>query len=210
MAVENLSMILSLAAVHLAAVITPGANFLLVSTHALNYTRRVGVFTAWGVTTSTLCFVTVGFLGFAVIIARSALAFNVMKVVGAAYFVYMGVGLLRSALRTTRPTASAVTQAITERRAYSAGVATGLANPASALYFLSLFTTFIAPETPLNLKLLMALMLIAMSATWYMLVVLFFSHTQVQRVYGRLRPIINAVFGVLWLGLAVRLLRAEL
>ncbi|MDX1993760.1 MAG: LysE family transporter [bacterium] len=62
---ELVPTLLTVAAVHLAAVATPGANFLVVSGHALSHTRRVGLFTALGVATGSLVFITTGFLGLA-------------------------------------------------------------------------------------------------------------------------------------------------
>src|SRR5690606_35926494 len=83
-------MIVAMALVHLAVVVSPGANFLVVSRNALAYSRQSALLTARGVALGTLTYVTVGMLGFATIIATSPLLFNLIKGVGAVYFFYVG------------------------------------------------------------------------------------------------------------------------
>jgi threonine/homoserine/homoserine lactone efflux protein len=53
----NLSFLPALFFVHWAAVITPGANFLVVSNHALAYSRRAGLMTVRGVVTGSTCYI---------------------------------------------------------------------------------------------------------------------------------------------------------
>src|SRR5689334_13973549 len=94
-------MILAIALVHLAVVVSPGANFLIVTRNSLTYTRQAGLLTARGVAVGSLTYITIGLLGFATVIAGSPLIFNLIKLVGTIYFFYVGAKTLNS-LRSRR------------------------------------------------------------------------------------------------------------
>src|SRR5688572_18418493 len=137
-------MIVAMALVHLAVVVSPGANFLVVSRNALAYSRQTGLLTARGVALGTLTYVTIGMLGFATIIATSPLLFNLIKGVGAVYFFYVGAKTLYG-LRKSPQSREQQGEAkdLSRRGAFFSGLVTALSNPTAALYFLSLFTTFV-------------------------------------------------------------------
>src|SRR5262245_41406295 len=87
-------MILAIALVHIAAVVRPGANFLIVTRNSLTYTRQAGLITARGVALGSLTYVTVGLLGFATVIAGSSVLFNLIELMGTVYFFYIGAKTL--------------------------------------------------------------------------------------------------------------------
>jgi len=205
----NPSIFLALASIHLAAVITPGANFLRVTQNALAYSRRAGLLTVMGVATGSFLYVTAGIVGFAAIISQSPIAYNLIRIIGAAYFVYMGVQLLR---RKPRLSADSTIQEFTADRtraqAYRDGLFTALSNPAAALYFLSVFTTIIPASSAVTEKVAAGLMLVTITLLWYTLVAITCFNPRVRALYRTAEGWINRVFGVLWLLLAVRLLAA--
>jgi threonine/homoserine/homoserine lactone efflux protein len=75
----------------LLSTISPGPDFAIVSRNALRYTQKTGVMTALGVACGTLFHSIYCILGFAIIISRSLLLFNIIKYIGAAYLIYLGV-----------------------------------------------------------------------------------------------------------------------
>ncbi len=204
-----MSTLLAIALVHVVAVISPGANFLIVTRNALSFSRRSGLLTARGVALGSFIYIVIGFLGFATIISHSPLLFNAIRLVGAAYFLYTGSKALLS-LRQ-RPTLAARMDDTTlpERRAFLGGLATALSNATSILYFLSLFTTFIPTEASPIQKAATALVLVSISLTWYTLVALTFSNPRVRRIYSRFERWLNGLIGLLWIGLALKLLSAR-
>ena len=91
---DHFLIILSILAVHLGAVASPGPNFLIVSHNALAGSREAGLATARGITTVAVLYIGGGMLGFAAIVARSPLVFTVVKLLGAAYLIGMGLRTL--------------------------------------------------------------------------------------------------------------------
>jgi threonine efflux protein len=73
---------LSLAVIHITAVITPGANFLAVTQTALTRSRRAGLWVGGGIITGSLIHVVAGMIGFAAIISQIPLLFAAIRLLG--------------------------------------------------------------------------------------------------------------------------------
>jgi threonine/homoserine/homoserine lactone efflux protein len=196
---DSVVLILSIALVHFTVVVTPGANFLVVTKNALAYSRQTGVQTALG----SLIYVMLGFLGFAAVLSQSPMLLTMLRFIGAAYFAYMGYSLLIS--KPKAKSLSADDTALSQHKAFQGGLLTSLSNPAAPLYFMSLFTTFIPVDVPFSQKIIIALVLPLISLTWYTLMALTFSTGRIQQFYARFERPMNLAFGVLWLGLSVKL-----
>ncbi|MCA0458320.1 MAG: LysE family translocator [Chloroflexi bacterium] len=208
---------LSLALIHITAVVTPGANFLAVTQTALTRSRRAGVWVARGIITGSLIHVIAGLIGVAGIISRIPALFAAIRLLGAVYFAYAGFKMLQAAYREFRQReAKAAPQAdltdpfqltdLTPAQAYRRGLLTHLSNPASMLYYVSVFTGFVPLTASLGDKVLVTVGLIGTTTVWYSLVALVFSQANIRHFYLRLMPYMNALFGILWIGLAVKLI----
>ena len=204
---DHFLIILSILAVHLGAVASPGPNFLIVSHNALAGSREAGLATARGITTVAVLYIGGGMLGFAAIVARSPLVFTVVKLLGAAYLIGMG---LRTLFTGQHPAPAAdhapFHETITARQAYRSGVLTALSNPKAAIYFLALFTTFVPASMPPGEKVLTAGLLLAISFVWYSFVGWTFSVDRVRQAYWRFARWWNYGFGALWIVLGIMLL----
>jgi len=121
--------------------LTPGADLLYVAGNTATGGRRAGMLAALGLGAGCLVHVTLAALGLSALLAASDLAFTLVKWVGAAYLVWMGVGMLRS-----RGTAASTPSAIDPRRVFWRGVLTNALNPKVALFFLAFLPQFIAPQ----------------------------------------------------------------
>lgn len=203
----NLTFLPALFFVHLAAVITPGANFLIVSNNALAYSRRAGLMTVRGVATGSGLYILSGVIGFTVIISQSPTMILLLRIVGAIYFTYMGMGLIRAGINPPQRQniQNTTNTVLPDQQAYRIGLMTALANPASALYFLSLFTTFIPLSAAPTEKIITGTMLVTITLTWYTFLALTCSSPRVQGFYRHSERWMKLVFGIVWLALALKL-----
>ncbi len=211
----NASIWLSLALIHITAVITPGANFLGVTQAALTRSRRAGLWVAAGIITGSFMHVAAGMIGFAAIISKIPLLFAAIRLLGGLYFAYTGFKMLKAAYTQFRLASAAYTDTtqvmlsdLTPSEAYRRGLFTHLSNPASMLYYVSLFTGFVPVSASLLEKLLIAIALLGTTASWYLLVAFLFSQSRIRRFYFRLMPYMNTLFGLLWIALAIKLIFA--
>jgi threonine/homoserine/homoserine lactone efflux protein len=123
----------------IALILIPGPNMLFVVAQSLAGGRRAGVAAALGLLTGTLIYVTATAVGVAAIIASSALAFDALRYLGAAYLIYLGVKAWR-----TRDTPLSI--GVMRGRAYRQAIVVQLLNPKVALFFLAFLPQFVDPE----------------------------------------------------------------
>lgn len=204
---ESLILIVTLASIHLGIVIVPGPNFLVIVKNSLMYSRRAGMVTARGVAIGTVVYVIAGFLGFTVLLSQSVVLFNLVKWIGTAYFIYVGIQLIRHANQTQTDIAieSPQESKFTDQQALRSGLLTMLSNVKSAFYFMFLFTTFMPATIHTELKLIIILMIPTISFLWYTILALTFSHSLVQQVYQQIERWMNYIFGTVWILLGIRL-----
>jgi|SRR5215831_3110241 len=127
--------------------VTPGADLALIGARSAAHGFRSGAAAALGVGAGCFVHVAAAALGLSALIASSAAAFAVLRWVGAAYLVWLGIGLLRST-GAARTTAGANTADLTWWRAFVQGFLTNALNPKVALFFLAFLPQFIDPATP--------------------------------------------------------------
>jgi threonine/homoserine/homoserine lactone efflux protein len=123
-------------------VLLPGPAVIYIVTRGVVHGRRGGLISTLGVETGNLIQVLAAAAGLAAIVASSADAFSVVKYLGAAYLVFLGVRTLAG----SRPAGGeGVLPRRSERRLYVDGVLVGALNPKLALFLLAFLPQFIDP-----------------------------------------------------------------
>jgi threonine/homoserine/homoserine lactone efflux protein len=126
----------------LAVLLSPGPNVLYVIARSIHQGRKAGVVSVLGLETGTLLQVAAVALGISAIGMSSALTFDAVKYLGAAYLLYLGIckALERGALAES----NAVTLA-SLRRVFGQGVLVSVLNPKTGLFFLAFLPQFVDP-----------------------------------------------------------------
>jgi threonine/homoserine/homoserine lactone efflux protein len=127
--------------------VTPGPDTLYIVGRSTTQGLRAGVLAVLGIGAGALVHVSAAALGLSAILAASATAFTAVKLIGAAYLLYVGVGLIRSAAAPARPAAGA-SRALSMRSVFLQGFLTNLLNPKVALFFLAFLPQFVASDAP--------------------------------------------------------------
>jgi threonine/homoserine/homoserine lactone efflux protein len=126
--------------------ITPGPGIAYVVARTVAGGRSEGLASCLGTGIGGMLHVLAAALGISLIVAKSALAFNLVKYLGAAYLVYLGVRMLlrMDHALTGKPVASQGA-----RRALLEGIAVEALNVKTALFFLAFLPQFVSPAAPL-------------------------------------------------------------
>ncbi len=123
---------------------TPGADMLFIISRSAAQGTRAGAVAALGVGAGCLVHVTAAAAGLSALVAASDVAFAVVKWLGAAYLVWLGVGLLRSRAATPAGDAAAIAAPAQSLRAvFGQGVLTNVLNPKVVLFFLAFLPQFV-------------------------------------------------------------------
>jgi len=138
---------LTFAAASLALLLIPGPTVLLVLSYALSKGRSVAVASAAGVALGDLIAMTASLMGLGALVLASAALFTALKWIGAAYLIYMGVKLIRSAPVGGLELPQADT--ITASRVFGHTAAVTALNPKSIAFFIAFVPQFIQPQAAL-------------------------------------------------------------
>ena len=125
--------------------ITPGPDSLFIMARSATQGWRAGVVACWGVGSGVFVHVFAAALGLSALLATSATAFAVVKVVGAAYLVWIGIGMLRGRGEAAQAV-DAAPRVLRYRDIFRQGFLTNVLNPKVALFFLAFVPQFIAPD----------------------------------------------------------------
>jgi len=126
--------------------ITPGPDTLYIVGRSSTQGWRAGAVAALGIGAGTLVHICAAALGLSAILAASATAFTAVKVIGAAYLLYVGMTLIRSASAAQSSTVTVVPRTAALRGIFIQGFLTNVLNPKVALFFLAFLPQFVAAE----------------------------------------------------------------
>ena len=132
--------------------LTPGPGMAYVVARTVAGGRQEGLASCLGTGLGGMLHVLAAALGLSVLLAQSALAFSLIKYVGAAYLVYLGVRLL---IQKTPAGDAAPITAQGARRAFAEGIVVEALNVKTALFFLAFLPQFTTPAEPLLLQLVL-------------------------------------------------------
>ena len=160
----------------LLAVISPGPDFAVVTKNSILYSRQTGLCTALGITAGVLFHIIYLVLGFGFLVASLGPVLSLVKVGGCLYLGYLGwKGITAAPSTSSISDLSGTTPGRSNRSAFWNGFLTNVLNPKAILFLLSLFTVVISPLTPTSILVLCGALIIAITWTWFFLVVCLFS-----------------------------------
>ena len=125
--------------------ITPGPDSLFIMARSATQGWRAGFVACWGVGSGVFVHVFAAALGLSALLATSATAFAVVKAIGAAYLVWIGIGMLRARAEAAQAV-DAAPRVLRYRDIFRQGFLTNVLNPKVALFFLAFVPQFIAPD----------------------------------------------------------------
>jgi threonine/homoserine/homoserine lactone efflux protein len=139
--------LLYLAAVAL-LVLTPGPTMLMSMTNAIAHGAPKAMASASGSITAALGMILLSSLGLGAVLAASDTAFWILKLVGGAYLIYLGIKTFRSTVSSFDLPAASAHAGVTKRQLYLQGVMVGASNPKALLFFAAFFPQFVDVALP--------------------------------------------------------------
>jgi RhtB (resistance to homoserine/threonine) family protein len=199
--------IITIGSIALLGAMSPGPDFAIVSKNTLFHGKKAGLYTALGVGGGFFVHITYTLAGIGLIIAQSIVLFSIVKYIGAAYLLYLGIQLLR-----TKKNSAVETQVndidihtMSNKEAFRQGILVNVLNPKVTLFFLSVFTQVIDPSTHFFIQLGYGIETALIVTLWFSLVVLILSHEHVQKVFQQWKWNIEKALGSVLIFLSVQL-----
>jgi threonine/homoserine/homoserine lactone efflux protein len=139
--------LLYLAAVAL-LVLTPGPTMLMSMTNAIAHGAPKAMASASGSITAALGMILLSSLGLGAVLAASDTAFWLLKLIGGAYLIYLGIKTFRSPVSSFDLPAASALAGVTKRQLYLQGLMVGASNPKALLFFAAFFPQFVDASLP--------------------------------------------------------------
>ena len=204
---------LTIASVHLLAVASPGPDFAIVLKHSISFGRRAAIITSIGVGVGILIHVGYSLLGIGILIKTTPLIFQVFSYIAAMYLLYLGLEAIRSSApkhlnnvnNVNNESDDKTVHIISDKKAFMVGFLTNGLNPKATLFFLSVFSVAISPETPNAIKLGYGLYLAMATGIWFCVLSLFLSSRKVRLYIGKKGYWFDRVMGIVLILLAIKL-----
>lgn len=193
----------------LVAVISPGPDFALTLRNSLAYSRQAGIYTAIGVTVGHIVHATYCLIGIGAIIAQSIVLFNLLKWIGAAYLIYIGIKSLKAKKISYEVGTLQPTRKLNAWSAFRMGLLGDVLNPKATLFFLALFTQIIDPSTPFKTQCVYGMTIVLIALVWYNLVAVFISQRKIKNALQSILHWIERLTGAVLIALGLRLAIAK-
>lgn len=202
---EYLSQLLTLSGIVLLACISPGPDFVAVTSHALN-DRRSGLLVGLGIACAVVVWAALAILGFGLLIRELFWLYETIRLAGAAYLIYLGARMLIAACTTRSggPHVHGVARA-RPSQAWRQGFMVGITNPKTATFFATLFVTVLPVGAPSWVYVSVVALAGLITAGWLGALASFFSVGRVRSVYARMSRAVDALMGAALVGLGIRL-----
>lgn len=198
----TLSIIFSLILISALGAMSPGPSLAVVAKHSLASGRLHGIVTSWSHSMGVGIHALLGILGLAVVLKQSPTLFTVVSYAGAAYLAYLGVNALRSKGGIAAKLKAGESTTILE--AARDGFMISLLNPKLALYFIALFSQFVALSSELSSRIIIVSTPIIIDGLWYTLIAVVLSRPKVLEKLRSKAQWIDRVSGVVLILLAAR------
>ena len=191
--------------------LTPGADTMLVMRSVFARGQRAGLLTSVGICSGLFFHATLSALGLSLILVRSATAFEIVKLIGALYLIYLGGHSLWQALRHRARNPSINEGAVTRQKkewwqSFLEGLLTNVFNPKVAIFYLAFLPQFISPGDPVLAKsLLLAGIHFMLGIVWLSLVTMFLGRVRGFLTRPRVQRTIEATTGAVLIAFGARL-----
>lgn len=195
--------------------ITPGSDTMYIITRSVSQGNKAGIYSVLGIVSGILVHTVLAALGLSIILAKSPLAFTIVKYLGAGYLCYLGLKMLTSKKDSVITDDLAdnqkliPTNTLDYKKIFKQGVLTNTLNPKVALFFIAFFPQFIdASYAHSTLSLLILGLSFALTAlVWCLCLALLAARfSKKLRENPAIESMLNKISGVVFIGLGIKLL----
>jgi len=204
-----LILFLTVAAVHLVALMSPGPDFFFVSQTAMSRSRKEAMMGVLGITLGVLVWAAVALMGLHLLLQKMAWLQQIITVGGGLYLCWMGWQLLKSARAKKSTGEAADSQPVVlpaRGKPFMRGLLTNLSNPKAVIYFGSIFSLFVGDSVGSGERWGIFTLVCLETLAWFTVVTVVFALPVMRRGYQRLAKWIDGVAGVLFAGIGIHLI----
>lgn len=186
----------------------PGADTMYIVGRSISQGRKAGVYSVFGIITGSLVHTLLVAFGLSIILTKSIVLFNTIKVIGVIYLVYLGIKMI---LDKTNVAFEASSNKLNIRKIYLQGLLTSLTNPKVSLFFIAFLPQFIDTKASGSIPFIILGITFTVTGLLWCLFVAYFSSYVTKKLRGnqKVGMILNKVTGLIFIGRGLKLLQTK-
>ncbi|MBE7102650.1 LysE family translocator [Bacillus mycoides] len=186
----------------------PGADTMYIVGRSISQGRKAGVYSVFGIITGSLVHTLLVAFGLSIILTKSIVLFNIIKVIGVIYLVYLGIKMI---LDKTNVAFQASSNKLNIKKIYLQGLLTSLTNPKVSLFFIAFLPQFIDTKASGPMPFIILGLTFTVTGLLWCLFVAYFSSYVTKKLRGnqKVGMILNKVTGMIFIGMGLKLLQTK-
>ncbi|MCM3410276.1 LysE family translocator [Metabacillus litoralis] len=186
-------------------VTSPGIDTALITKRTISDGRKDGFSMALGITSGSFVHTFAAAFGLSAILLQSAVAFEIVKYVGAFYLIYLGISAFISRKKKD-PAAENQQDAEMKKSAFKQGLISNVLNPKVAMFFLTFLPQFIqAGENATQQLIIMGVSYTLLSISWFFIYVFFINYLREWLLSPTVQGIMDKATGLVLIGFGLKL-----
>lgn len=187
-------------------VMSPGIDTALITKRTISDGRKAGYQIALGITIGCLVHTVAAAFGLSAILMNSAIAFEVVKYVGAVYLIYLGLSSFMSKQKKNDTSIANTATNEMKKSAFNQGLFSNVLNPKVALFFLTFLPQFITTGTNATQQLIvMGVIYSVLSIAWFFVYVFFINYLRKFLLSPKIQRTMDKVTGLVLIGFGIKL-----
>ncbi len=196
---------LILAATIQIALMSPGPDFMITLRQTINFGKSYAYYSSIGIGFGILVHLTYTILGFGLLIKNMPYLLDVVRILGALYLIYLGIGSLKSNSNSIKILNEKGIKH-SPKKSFFTGFFCNLLNPKATLFFLSIFTAIVSIDTPIYIQSLYGIYCILINIFWYMFIANILSKKKNMNLYNKYKSNIEKGIGLILILLGIKLI----
>ncbi|USY53431.1 LysE family translocator [Bacillus sp. 1780r2a1] len=186
-------------------VMSPGVDTALITKRTVSEGRTSGYRMAMGITAGSLVHTFAAAFGLSAILMQSALAFEIVKYVGAIYLIYLGVSSFMTRKKQEKEE-NLKDQIKPGQSAFKQGLLSNVLNPKVAMFFLTFLPQFVTPgSSSIQQLLMMGVIYTFLSISWFFVYVFFINYLRSWLLSAKVQRAMDRATGLVLIGFGVKL-----
>ncbi|WP_243298576.1 LysE family translocator [Bacillus litorisediminis] len=187
-------------------VMSPGIDTALITKRTISDGKKDGYRIALGITVGCLVHTLAAAFGLSAILLQSAVAFEIVKYVGAIYLIYLGISSFITLKKKKPDQPERDQEKLAKKSAFKQGFLSNVLNPKVAMFFLTFLPQFVSTNSEATLQLIfMGVIYMLLSITWFFVFVFFINHLRKWLMSARIQSAMDKLTGAVLIGFGLKL-----
>ena len=195
----------TIAIMHLFAVMSPGPDFALILRQSFHFGRKSSLITSLGIGVGIIIHIIYCITGLGVIIERFPNIFNMIKVCGGIYLIYLGFNSINSKIDIRTESIETINP-LSYKNSFLIGFITNILNPKATLFFLSLYTFIIAEQPNYLIQCFYGIWMSLITTLWFCLISILLTNKYILNKMNKFFNIIQYGTSLLLIFIGLKLL----